>query len=194
MKKLWLGASLLAALVSVPLLAAPATYRIDPEHFSITFRVDHLGYEKLMGMFTRASGEFVYDEQSKQLSSGVVEVQATSVFSNHDGRDDHLRSKDFLDAEKHPVIRFVAKSYEPGGESDGTLRGELTMLGRTHPVEVKVRLNKAAKYPFGHGRHTLGVSARATLQRSHWGMTYGLAPAMVGDQVELMFEFEALKQ
>jgi polyisoprenoid-binding protein YceI len=184
----------LALAAAAPLAAAPATYRIDPEHLSIAFRVEHMGYEKLIGMFTKGGGEFVYDEQTKQLSSGRVEVQAASVFSNHEGRDGHLRSKDFLDAEKHPVIRFVAKSYEPGSDSEGTLRGDLTMLGQTHPVELNVRLNKAAKYPFGHGKHTLGVSARAKLLRSQWGMTYGVANDLVGDEVELQFEFEALRQ
>ncbi len=184
----------LALLTAAPLLAAPATFRIDPEHFSIVFRSEHMGYEKLMGMFTKATGEFEYDEKTRQLSSGVVEVQAASVFTNHEGRDDHVRGADFLHAEKYPVIRFVAKSYQPGDHNEGTLRGDLTLLGQTHPVEVKVRINKAAKYSFGHGKYTLGISAQATLKRSQWGMTYGLKPSMVGDEVELLFEFEALRE
>jgi polyisoprenoid-binding protein YceI len=190
--------TLLALLVSAPLAAAPMTYRIDPEHFSIAFLIEHIGYEKLIGQFTQASGEFVYDEQAKQLRSGLVEVHAASVTTHHDPRDAHVRSADFLDTEKHPLIRFVAKEYRsnghPGSEPGGTLRGDLTMLGQTHPVELEVRLNKAAQYPFGHRKHTLGVSARATIQRSRWGMTYGVANGMVGDEVELMFEFEALRQ
>jgi polyisoprenoid-binding protein YceI len=190
--------TLLALLVSTPLAASPATYRIDPEHFSIAFLIEHIGYERLIGQFTQASGEFVYDEQAKQLNSGSVEVRAASVTTHHDPRDGHVRSGDFLNSEKHPLIRFVAKSYRPdghsGGEPGGTLRGDLTMLGQTHPVELKVRLNKAAQYPFGHRKHTLGVSASAKIQRSRWGMTYGVANGMVGDEVELLFEFEALRQ
>ena len=61
-------------------------------------------------------------------------------------------------------------------------------------VLEKVRLNKAAKYPFGHRNHTLGVSVSTTIQRSRWGMTYGVANGLVGDEVELLFEFEALRQ
>ncbi len=186
--------ALMALLVCGPLAAAPATYRIDPEHFSIAFLIEHIGYEKLIGQFTQASGEFVYDEQSKQLRSGSVEVGAGSVATHHGPRDAHVRSGDFLDAGKHPLIRFVATAYQPGGDSDGVLRGNLTMLGQTHPVELEVRLNKAAQYPFGHRKHTLGVSARATIKRSQWGMTYGVANGLVGDEVELMFEFEALRQ
>src|ERR671925_2098249 len=175
-------ATLLALLTAAPLFAEPATFRIDPEHFSIVFRSEHMGYEKLMGMFTKASGEFVYDDQTRKLGSGAVEVQAASVFTNHEGRDDHVRSADFLHAEKYPVIRFTARSYEPGDKNEGTLRGDLTLLGETHPVEIEVRVNKAAKYSFGHGKYTLGVSARARLKRSQWGMTYGLKPSMVGDE------------
>ena len=189
-----LPAALLILLVSAPLAAAPATYRIDPEHFSIAFLIEHVGYEKLIGQFTQASGEFVYDEQSKQLRSGTVEVRAASVATHHDRRDAHVRNADFLDAQKHPVIRFVAKSYETADGSRGKLRGDLTMLGQTHPVELEIRVNKAAPYPFGHGKHTLGISARTTIPRSRWGMTYGVANGMVGDEVELMFEFEAQRQ
>jgi len=69
--------------------------------------------------------------------------------------------------------------------------GDLTMLGKTNPVTLDVTLNKAAVYPFGHEKYTLGISANTTLKRSDWGMTYGLEPAMVGDEVTLRFGFEA---
>jgi polyisoprenoid-binding protein YceI len=185
--------TLLAMLFSTALHASPATYRIDPEHFSIAFLIEHVGYAKMIGQFTQASGEFVYDEQTKQLHSGSVEVRAGSVSTHHEKRDAHVRNKDFLDVDTHPLIRFVAKQYRSDDDSSGILRGELTMLGQTHPVDLEVRLNKAAAYPFGHRRHTLGMSATATLQRSQWGMSYGVANGMVGDTVELLFELEALR-
>jgi polyisoprenoid-binding protein YceI len=185
---------LVALVMSAPLLAAPATYRIDPEHFSIAFLVEHLGFEKVIGQFAEASGEFVYDEETRKLTSGSVEVKAASVSTHHRPRDGHVRSGDFLDAENYPVIRFVAKDYRADGEAGGILRGELTLLGKTRPVELTTRLNKAGKYPFGHGKHTLGISARAKLKRSDWGMVYGVTGNMVGDEVELLFELEALRQ
>ena len=188
--------TLLALLTAAPLAAAPATYQIDPEHFSIAFRAEHIGYAKVIGQFTQATGEFVYDEQTRQLRSGKVEVHAASVTTHHAPRDEHLRNRDFLDAQKHPLIRFVATSYragDPAGGKSGVLRGDLTLLGQTHPVELEVRLNKAGKYPFGHRKHTLGISATATIRRSVWGMSYGVVNGMVGDEVELLFEFEALR-
>ena len=177
-------------------MAEPSDWEIDPEHFSITFAVEHVGFQHQLGMFLEASGHFRYDPQARQLSGGRVEVQAASVFSNHQRRDDHLRSGEFLDAANHPVIVFEATGYTPrSGDSDGgTLAGNLTLLGNTHPVELDITLNKHADYPFGHRRETMGISARTTLLRSNWGMDYGVAGNLVGDEVALRFEFEALKQ
>lgn len=181
---------LFAVLFSTHLQAEPATYRIDPEHFSIAFAIDHLGYAKMIGQFTQARGEFVYDEQTQRLHSGSVEVHAASVSTHHEKRDAHVRNADFLDAGKHPLIRFVARQYR----AEGILSGDLTMLGQTHPIELEVQLNKAASYPFGHRKHTLGISASTTIQRSRWGMTYGVANGMVGDAVQLRFELEAVRE
>jgi polyisoprenoid-binding protein YceI len=185
--------ALAAAMASSALQAAPATYRIDPEHFSIAFLVEHVGYEKLIGQFTKAEGEFVYDEETRTLKSGHVDVRADSVFSNHDKRDTHLRSGEFLNAKAYPVVRFVAKQYRPDSATGGMLTGDLTMLGKTHPVQLQVTLNKAAPYPFGHRKYTLGISATATIRRSQWGMSYAVENGLVGDDVKLLFEFEALR-
>lgn len=175
-------------------LAAPQTYQIDPEHFSIGFQVAHVGYAKTIGLFLKGSGQFVYDEETRQLSSGRVVVAADSVFTNHQKRDGHLRDRDFLQVRRHPEIVFEATRYTPGADNSGKLEGMLTILGQTHPVTLDITLNKAAPYPFGHRKHTLGASATTTLQRSKWGMTYAVQDNLVGDDVELMLEFEALLQ
>jgi len=185
----------LVALLAVPALhAEPARYRIDPEHFSIAFLIEHVGYARIMGQFTQASGEFVYDEQNQKLQSGTVEVRAASIATHHAKRDEHLRNADFLNAATYPLIRFVATRFDARSDASGVLRGDLTMLDRTHPVELEIKLNKAAPYPFGHRKHTLGFSATATIERSRWGMDYGVAEKMVGDEVELLFEFEAIRE
>ena len=148
-------------------------------------------------MFLKGSGSFVYDEATRTLTSGRVVVAADSVFSNHKARDRHVRDSDFLDADSHPEIVFEATGFETvtenGGRLEGRLKGNLTLLGQTHPVTLEVALNKAATYPFGHRKHTLGISARTTLQRSQWGMSYGVNNGMVGDEVLLSFEFEAMR-
>lgn len=193
-----LGTALLALTVAGPVQAEPRDYRIDPEHFTIAFRIDHLGYADMTGLFLKGSGSFVYDETTRSLKSGRVVVAADSVFTNHTARDRHVRDSDFLDAGRHPEIVFEADSFTPSGDEAGRLHGRLdgrlTLLGQTRPVTLEVVLNKAATYPFGHRRHTLGVSARTVIKRSEWGMDYGVARGMVGDEVTLDFGFEALRQ
>jgi len=197
--KLTIHSTLLA--VSVAVLAGwgtahaePADWEIDPEHLSVAFEVEHIGYQHQIGLFREAQGSFRYDPERRELTEGRFEVDAASVFTAHEKRDEHVRNDDFLDVESHPVIVFEATEYTPGDGDGGTLAGNLTLLGTTHPVELDVTINKRAKYPFGHGKETLGVSARTTIARSRWGMDYAVSNNLVGDDVALRFEFEAIRQ
>jgi polyisoprenoid-binding protein YceI len=176
--------------------AEPADWQIDPAHLSVAFEVEHIGYQHQIGMFREAGGSFRYDPETRELTEGRFQVDAASVFTAHEERDEHVRNDDFLDVEDHPKIVFEATGYTPGeGEGDsGTLAGNLTLLGTTHPVELDVTINKRGKYPFGHGKETLGVSARTTIARSRWGMDYAVSNNLVGDEVALRFEFEAIRQ
>ena len=193
-----------AALMALSLLplavsAAPRTWVIDPEHFSIAFSVEHAGFAEVMGLFQEAEGQFVYDPETRELESGEVTVQADSVFTAHKERDQHVRDGDFLDADAHPEVHFVATGYEPDGEDRGELRGELTLLGETRPVTLDVRINRMGEYPFGGSLfsdppYVIGISAETTIQRSEWGMTYGVEGDLVGDAVDLRFELEARRQ
>lgn len=174
-------------------LAEPKSYKIDDNHFSVTFEVDHLGYASVIGMFLEGKGQFEYDAEAKEVPSGKVVFQSASVFSNHEKRDEHLRKDDFLHSDRYPEITFEVTDFETTGDDTGKLTGDLTMLGETHPVTLDVTLNKAAEYPISHEEYTLGLSASTTIQRSDWGMTYALDPLMVGDDVHLRFEFEAIE-
>lgn len=175
--------------------AETADWEIDPAHFSIAFEASHVGYQQQLGMFLEGSGAFRYDPETGVLSSGRVEIQAGSIFTNHDARDNHLRGRDFLNARRNPLIVFEATEFSSGNDdARGTLTGNLTLLGETHPVVLDIVINKRADYPFGHRSETLGISAQTTIVRSLWGMDYGVADDLVGDEVSLRFEFEALRQ
>ncbi len=200
-RRLHTGRAALAAVLLLPLAvsAAPRTWVIDPEHFSVAFSVEHAGFADVMGLFQEAEGQFVYDPETRELESGEVTVQADSFFSAHKERDKHVRGGDFLDADAHPEIRFVATGYEPQGEDGGELRGDLTLLSETRPVTLDVRINQVGEYPFGGDLfsdppYVIGISAETTIQRSEWGMTYGVEDDIVGDTVDLRFELEARRQ
>lgn len=187
-------AGLLILSCAAPALAQPRTFVIDPEHFSIGFLTEHVGYNDVLGMFLEAEGQFVYDEDKRELSSGKVIVRSDSVFTNHEARDEHLREDDFLDADRYPEIVFEVTGFTADTENMGEVRGDLTLLGQTRPITLDVTLNKTGQYPFGHEEYVLGASARTTLKRSDWGMTYGVEDGLVGDEVELILEFEAIRQ
>lgn len=184
----------LLALGVVPASAEMADWEIDAEHFSIAFEAGHIGYQQQLGFFLEASGNFRYDTETQELSAGRVEVVADSIFSNNGARDNHLKGRDFLNARRNPLIVFEATEFVAKGNDAGILSGNLTMIGETHPVELEMSLNKLARYPFGHRKETLGISASTTINRSQWGMDYGVANDMVGDLVRLRFEFEAMRQ
>ena len=173
--------------------AEMALYEIDPEHFSILFSADHIGYQQQLGMFLDGSGSFRFDETTNELADLVVEIDAASVFTNHQARDNHLRSGDFLDAEAHPMIRFVMTEAEPLSDIRGTITGDLTFRGVTQPVTLDVRLNKVGAYPWGPN-YVVGVSADTVIRRSDFGSTYALEGGMVGDEIPLTFEIEAIRQ
>ena len=179
--------------------AAPETYKIDPDHLSVGFLVDHIDYARVLGLFREAGGSFRFDRETRQLSGLTVTIESASVFTNHDKRDEHLRGPDFLNAGEFPQITFAMTGGEPAGERTGTVTGDLTILGVTRPVTLEVTWNKSAEYPFGGGllskpNFVTGISARGSFRRSDFGMMYAVENGWVGDKVELIIEAEAIRQ
>lgn len=190
----------------VPLLAAslclapgaasakPYDYVIDPEHAVVAFTVRHLGFADVLGRFLEVVGSFTFDEEARTLSNVSVDVKAASVFTAHPARDGHVRKEDFLWADEHPVIRFTGTGATPTGARTGTVSGDLTIRGVTRPVVLDVTWNRSGRYPFGDKHYAIGLSARTTIRRSEFGMTYALEGDLVGDEVDIVLEFEAIRQ
>lgn len=189
-----------AAVLTVLILAmglrvqAADRYELDPDHLSVGFLVHHIGYADTLGMFLEAGGEYTFDEDSGELRDVRVVVQTDSVFTNHKRRDNHLRSKDFLNVEAHPEMIFSAARGEALGDRRYRLDGELTLLGETRPMTLEATLNKSGKYPIPPYSYVMGVSARGRFKRSEFGMNYAVDNGWVGDEVELILEFEAQRQ
>ena len=195
MHKLAFKSVLLGLLLSIGAgaQAAPERFVLDESHVSVGFLAGHARFASVLGQFTDVSGGFVYDAEARRLVSGSVTVDAASVFTGHEDRDGHLRDGDFLAIEQYPVIRFEATGYEPTGEDGGILRGDLTLLGETRPIELALTLNRRAAHPIG-GADTLGGSARGAIHRSDFGMDYALEGDLVGDRIDLIIEFEAIRE
>ena len=190
------AASLSAVLVlcaSLTTAHAADRYSLDPEHTTVAFLIDHVGYAKTLGLFTDVSGSFTFDQDTGTVTDILITVGTASVNSANEARDKHVRSKDFLNVSKFPEMTFNAPTARVDEDGAGEISGALTLLGMTQPLTLTVQLNKADDYPFGHKRFTLGVSASGSLDRSAYGMDYGVANALVGDQVDLILETEAIQ-
>ncbi|EFO33766.1 protein YceI [Roseibium sp. TrichSKD4] len=184
---------LVASSLTLEARAEPHRYELDPEHTTVAFTVKHIGFADTLGLFTNVQGEFVYDMETQELSDLNVTVETPSVGTFNAARDNHVRNKDFLDAEKHPVMIFTADTGTPTSETEGTVSGMLQLRGNSVPLTLDVTLNRAAEYPFGHKRFVLGISARGTLKRSDFGMTYAVDNGLVGDDVNIIIETEAMR-
>lgn len=185
--------TVLAGGLAVPAAAEMARYELDPTHTAVYFTVEHIGYSKTLGIFTGITGSFSYDMETQELADVVVTIDAASVNTFNEARDGHVRNADFLHVAEHPEITFVASEGAPASDSQGTVTGDLTILGQTQPVTLNVTLNKAAAYPFGHGREVLGLSIDTSIARSDFGMMYAVENGLVGDIVEIKVETEAMK-
>ena len=182
-----------ALLVAGGAHAEPQQYRIDPEHLSIGFSASHIGYAAVLGLFTKGEGSFTYDPVTRTLSEAAATVDASSVFTAHAKRDDHLRSGDFLAAGEHPDISFTMTSAERTDEGSGLVTGDLTLRGVTRPVVLEVKLNAAKPSPIDNSDR-LGISIRTVIKRSEWGSTYAVANGWVGDEIPITIELEAVHQ
>jgi len=171
--------------------AEPARYELDPDHLTIAFLVEHIGYAKTLGQFLEASGGLTFDSATGAVSDVRIVVATASVATHHEARDRHVRSEDFLDSGTHPEMLFTATGAERTGERTFRVTGELTLLGVRRPLTLEAELNKTAPYPIPPNTEVIGVSARGRLARSDFGMDYGVANGLVGDAVEIIIELEA---
>jgi len=174
--------------------AAPETFKIDEAHSDIAFMISHFGFSDAIGEFTEFSGTFTIDEDDPANSSVNVTIQADSVDTQHDKRDEHIRSPDFLNVKEYPEITFTSTEVEKTGEKTAEVTGDLTLHGTTKPVTLDVTLNKMGKHPLPDYNNilTAGISARATIERSNFGVST-FAPA-IGEEMKLMFEIEGFAQ
>ena len=186
-----------ALLATAPVQAQAARYEIDPDHLTVAFLVDHIGYAKVLGLFRSARGSYRFDEATATLSDVRIEVETASVFSNQRKRDDHLKGPDFLNSGEFPRMVFTAAGAKRTGERTFDITGELEVLGKKQPLTLQATWNKSAESPMG-GRggkpYVMGVSARGSFKRSAYGMNYAVANGWVGDEVPLIIEFEAVRK
>ncbi|MBU2489461.1 MAG: YceI family protein [Proteobacteria bacterium] len=184
-----LALALALALAAVPGQAAD-TYTLDPVHTSLVFSIKHLGVSWVWGRFNQVEGSYVLDRKDEAACSVSLTVDAASVDTHVEKRDEHLRSADFFNVEKFPKITFTSTSLKSNGPCCGEITGDLTLLGVTRTITAPVRMTGEGADPWGGFR--TGFSTEFTLNRSDFGMTSFL-PKMVGDTVNLTLDVEGTR-
>jgi polyisoprenoid-binding protein YceI len=179
--------------VDVPGLVA-GTWVIDPVHSEVGFVVRHLMVSKVKGRFNTFEGAITIAENA--LDSKVeATIDASSVDTRDENRDNHLRSSDFFEVESHPKITFVSTSVRPEG-SDFMVSGDLTIHGVTRPVELELEFNGVSPDPMGGTRS--GFSATTEISRADFGIDINMpldgGGVVVGDKIKINLEVEAILQ
>ncbi len=151
MKKTLIG---LALAMTLPFGASAADYVIDTKgaHASVNFKVSHLGYSFIKGRFNKFDGEFSYDPANVAASKVTVNVDTTSLDSNHAERDKHIRSSDFIDASKYSTATFTSTKVVDKGDGKLEVMGDLNLHGVTKPVTIDAEFIGAGQDPWGGQR------------------------------------------
>ncbi len=165
------------------------TFNVDPVHSIANFSVGHLGLAKVQGRFNDVSGSFSYDPTKPENTEVTIVINANSVDSNHDKRDQHLRSPDFFDAKQFPKIVFKSTQYT-GNKSLGLIEGDLTMHGITKKMTFSVQVIGEGNDPWGGYR--MGALVTGSVKRSEFGIDYFIPG--VSDEVSVVFSVEAIRQ
>ena len=182
---------IIAALAILPLKAViSADYTVDPGHTYVSFAINHLGFSTMRGKFNKQSGSLMYDPSGKKASV-TIEIDAASIDTGHEKRDQHLSSPDFLNAAENPTITFKSTKAGWSGNNLTSVTGNLTILGVSKPVTLKVGSINCGEHPFNK-KQVCGFDASGSIKRSDYGVNYGL-PA-IGEVLDLQIELEAVKE
>lgn len=196
MKHRYLSCATAIAALLVASVWAADTYELDTAHSSVNFSISHMVISKVKGRFTSFTGSVTADpEATNSITAAQATIAVKSIDTSNAKRDEHLRSADFFDAEKHPTITFETKSIEKQGDQY-IAKGTFTMHGVSKEFTLPFKVNGPIKDPWGNTR--LGIEARTTLNRSDYGLTWNKAletgGVVVGDEVEIEIQAEAVKK
>jgi len=170
-------------------------WKIDAQHTEINFTARHMMISNVRGRFDRFAGSVEFDEQSPSDSSVDVQIEAASINTREAQRDGHLRSLDFLDAEKYPLLTFKSKRVEVLDASHGRIIGDLTIRDITRQVVLETEYSGIARSPWGST--SVGFTATTAINRKDWNLVWNVALEtggwLVGDEIKISIELEIVK-
>ena len=166
------------------------TWKLDPTHSEITFKVKHMMISNVKGSFQSFDAEIQSDDDTFKNAETKVTIHTDSVYTNNTDRDNHLKGADFFDAEANPKITFTTDSL------NDEITGHLTLNGVTKPVELDVDFGGINTDPYGQTK--AGFSFDGKINRKDFGLVWNAAletgGVMVSDEVKISGDLQFIKQ
>lgn len=166
---------------------AADTYKLDPVHSMVIFKINHLGVSNTYGRFDAPEGSFVMDDDAEKMTF-EASISVSKIDTANSKRDEHLKSADFFNAKQFPDITFRSTAVKKTGDSTFDVTGDLSLHGVTKSITIPMTKVGAAKTQMGE---RAGFDATFTIKRSDFGMNF--MEGAVGDEVTLMINLEGVK-
>jgi polyisoprenoid-binding protein YceI len=182
--------------MSVAEQTAVTVWQLDPSHTLVEFSAKHMMFTTVRGRFSGVKGNVRLDERDVTRSSVEVEIDAATLDTRVDQRDNHLRSPDFLDVEQYPAITFKSTRVEQAGGDRLKVTGDLTIHGTTRQVTLDAAINGRGKSPWG--TTVASFEGHTAINRKDFGLNWNVALEaggfLVGDTIKIDVEAEAILQ
>jgi polyisoprenoid-binding protein YceI len=184
-------------LASAALFAQPVAWRIDPLHSSAQFSVRHMMISTVRGQFGGVKGNIVYDPKNPAAATVQATIDCGTINTGEPKRDADLKTAEFFDVKKYPVMTFQSKRVEVAGEGKLKMTGDLTINAITREVVLDLD-GPTAPIKDTQGRLKIGVSGETKISRKAFGILYNpileSGGVTVSDEVKIMLEIELIKQ
>jgi len=170
-------------------------WKFDPYHTQVEFSAKHLGMMTVRGHFAEVTATGEIDVEHPEHSKLEASINTLSIRTNHETRDNDLRSSNFLEAEKYPTITFKSTKIEPAGKDHYSMTGDLTIKGNTKPVTLKVV--RYGEFNDPRMGHRIGYAAEGQVSRKDFGMKFDTmldGKFIVSDEVQINIEGELVEE
>ena len=183
-------------LFSIVTMNAQSSWKVDPAHSKVSFSVSHMVISDVTGRFNDFDATLVQMKDDLSDSKLTATIKTKSIDTDNEGRDKHLKSADFFDAEKFPEITFLGKSFEKTGKDTYKISGDLTMHGATKQVVLDTKFNGQMTDPWGNVR--AGFKATGIVNRKDFGIIYNktleAGGLLIGEDVGIVINVEMVKE
>ncbi|NQU32343.1 MAG: YceI family protein [Bacteroidetes bacterium] len=190
-----LGITMAAILMVALTYAQTSNWGFDQSHSNVRFAVSHMVISEVEGNFSTYEGSVSTTKSDFSDASVNFTINVSSIYTDDEKRDEHLRGADFFDVEKNPNITFKSTSIKKVSENKYKITGNFTMLGVTKEITLDAKYGGTINDPWGNTK--AGIKVTGTINRTDWGLKYNskmdTGGLMIGEDVDIVCNFELIK-